>query len=242
MQLPVDAIRETFEQTLASTKKPVIVTAPTGSGKSTRLPGWLAEYTSKKVMVVEPRRVACRSLATFLAKQAGEKVGQSVGYSIRFEDVRSKHTQVLFVTPGVALRMLAGDDFGFGAVLIDEFHERGWEVDLIATILRSKRSSGALDAPLVFTSATLDAESLAEELDALVLEASGRTFPVTIEYTDDGVMMPTREDLDARVERAVRNIISRDEEDGEILVFLPGKGEIGACAKRLCACMPIRDQ
>jgi|MDSZ01.1.fsa_nt_gb ATP-dependent helicase HrpB len=235
MQLPVDAIRETFEQTLATTDKPVIVTAPTGSGKSTRLPGWLAEHTAKKVMVVEPRRVACRSLATFLAKQAGEEVGQSVGYSIRFEDVRSKQTQVLFVTPGVALRMLADDDFGFGSVLIDEFHERGWEVDLIATILRAKRASGALDAPLVFTSATLDAESLAEELDALVLEASGRTFPVTIEYAEDGVMMPTREDLDARVTRAVRDIIARDKEEGEILVFLPGKGEISACAKRLAA-------
>lgn len=237
MQLPVDAIRDTFDQTLATTTRPVIVTAPTGSGKSTRLPGWMAEHTDQKVMVVEPRRVACRSLATFLAKQAGEKVGESVGYSIRFEDVRSAKTRVLFVTPGVALRMLAGDDFGFGAVLIDEFHERGWEVDLIATILRVKRASGALDAPLVFTSATLDAESLAEELDAVILEASGRTYPVTIEYADDrgAVMMPTREDLDSRVERAVRDILARDKGDGEILVFLPGKGEIASCQKRLAA-------
>ena len=230
IKLPVDAIRPEFEDLLERNAAPIIVTAPTGSGKSTRLPGWMSQRG--KVMVVEPRRVACRSLAGFLSRQAGEEVGQSVGYSIRFEDVRSAKTRVVFVTPGVALRMLGGRDFEFDAVLIDEFHERGWEVDLIATILNQKRQSGEVKAPLVFTSATLDAQALSQSMGATILEAQGRTFPVDISYDAQGVAMPSRENLEGRVERAVRQIMARDDE-GEILVFLPGKGEIGACARQL---------
>lgn len=230
--LPVDAIRPDFVAALTQDTQPLIVTAPTGSGKSTRLPGWIAEALDAPVLVIEPRRVACRSLATFLAQQAGEEVGASIGYSIRFEDVRGAKTQVLFVTPGVALRMLSSEDFPFGAVLIDEFHERGWEVDLASTLLLLRRKE-APELRLVMTSATLEAEALARSLGARVLEASGRTYPVEISY-QARAKMPTREELDQRVERAVVAALDDPEsEDGEVLVFLPGKGEIASCQRSL---------
>ncbi len=227
--LPVDAIRPELTAALGDAA-PIVLTAPTGSGKSTRLPLWLAEETGRPCLVVEPRRVACRSLAGYLAGQRGERVGESIGYSIRFEDKRSKNTEVLFVTPGVALRLLAAPKLAFGSVVLDEFHERGWEIDLIAAILRERKATGALDGPLVFTSATLQVDALAGELGARVLEAQGRAYPVDIEYMGE-VFLPTRQDLERRVERAVGRAVS--EGDGEVLVFLPGKAEIGACFSAL---------
>jgi ATP-dependent helicase HrpB len=233
MQLPVDEIRPEFDARYATQTRPLIVTAPTGSGKSTRLPLWMRDGCTSpqgRVLVIEPRRVACRALATFLAKQAGEKVGESIGYNVRFENVQGKHTRVLFATPGVALRMLSAPELGFESVLIDEFHERGWEVDLVAAIIRKRRAEGA-SLKFVVTSATLDAEHLQAAMDADLLEASGRTFPVDVEY-QGSASGPSSQDLEQRVERAVRRALD-DGGDGEVLVFLPGKGEIGACANQL---------
>src|SRR5690554_2833812 len=188
MQLPVDEIRAVFLDALDG-PDPIIVTAPTGSGKSTRLPLWMAdacEADDKPVLVVEPRRVACRSLARWLSEQRGEKVGQSIGYRVRFDDQTSKHTKVIFATTGVALRMLAAQQNAkeslFAGVLIDEFHERSWQVDLIAAILLARAKTTGDDCPLVITSATLDVEDLSaqfhtHELKAHHLEALGRSFP-----------------------------------------------------------------
>ena len=230
--LPVDAIRQEFDllyRSEALYAPPLIVTAPTGSGKSTRLPLWMSA-SGERVLVVEPRRVACRALATYLAEQAGEPLGQRIGYSVRFDSKQSASTRVLFVTPGVALRLLSKPDLGFDAVLIDEFHERGWEVDLVAAIARRRRADGA-PLKLALTSATLDAESLAEALGAELLEASGRAFPVEISH-QQGAAQPSADNLPERVERAVLSAL-RDGAEGEILVFLPGKGEINACVRQL---------
>ena len=102
--LPIEAARGAFEAALAS-RATVVVAAPTGSGKSTRLPVWMAEASGGPVLVVEPRRVACRALAGWVARGMGESPGGRVGYRVRFQDVRSDRTEILFVTPGVALRM-----------------------------------------------------------------------------------------------------------------------------------------
>lgn len=231
--LPVDEARDDFERALA-TERPVVVVAPTGSGKSTRIPIWLAERadeTTGPVLVVEPRRVACRSLATYLAEQRGESAGESIGYRVRFDDRSSKATRILFVTTGIALRMIAGDGpSAFSSVMIDEFHERGWEVDLLGAALMESRKAGEFDGPLVFTSATVDAASIARKISAEVVEASGRTFPVDISYRE-GVTGPTSDGLSARVRSAVEEAIGED--DGDILVFLPGKGEISDCESAL---------
>jgi ATP-dependent helicase HrpB len=229
MQLPVDEVRGQFIAALG-TKRPVVLTAPTGSGKSTRLPLWMAEEFDGPVLVVEPRRVACRSLAGWLSEQRGEPVGTSIGYTVRFDDSTSRDTQVVFATTGVALRMLSEDEFRFAGVLVDEFHERSWQVDLILAIIRSRRSAGD-HIPLVITSATLDAVSLSGVLDAQVIEASGRAYPVDIEYVGEP-KAPSRRDLDKRVADAVKHTLDRDP-DGDVLVFLPGKGEISDCESAL---------
>ncbi len=231
-KLPVDEARQDFNDAL-DTGRPLVVVAPTGSGKSTRLPLWLADRCGETVLVVEPRRVACRSLATYLSGLIDERVGQSIGYRVRFDDRTSKQTRVIFVTTGVALRMLAGDGpSAFSAVLIDEFHERGWEVDLIGAVMLEARKQGRFDGALIFTSATIDATEIAHQISAEVVEASGRTYPVDISYRSE-VPAPTSDGLEGRVRDAVRDILSREDDDGDILVFLPGKGEISDCKSAL---------
>lgn len=236
--LPIDEIKPEIQRALArdpSKLKPLIISAPTGSGKSTRLPLWFDEMTDRLVVVVEPRRVACRALATYLSSLRGEAVGQSIGYSVRFEDRTSAKTRVLFVTPGVALRLLQPGqrlaDLSGACVLIDEFHERGWETDLLAALLleRFERSPFVLG----ITSATLDLQSLESSLDADFYEARGRSYPVEISYAGQSQFAPSREGLADRVVGAIKTIVKQDDDHGDVLVFLPGKGEIRQCRDRL---------
>ncbi len=229
--LPIDKQRGEFEESLRA-DRPTIVVAPTGSGKSTRLPLWMAESLDGPILVVEPRRVACRSLAQYLAKGRGEEAGQSIGYRVRFDDRTSDETEVIFATTGVALRMLGGadggDDWPFAGVLVDEFHERGWEVDLIVATLRAHQDDPAF-GPFVLTSATIEAERLAEELNADLVRSEGRTYPVDISYAGEP-KAPTSRGLEGRVKDAVQEVCeSPDDDGGDILVFLPGKGEISDC-------------
>ena len=134
--LPITELKETFQNAIVAS--PVVIVAPTGSGKSTQIPSWCAALSDKPVLVVEPRRVACRSLARWVAKQHGEPLGHSVGYTVRFEDVGSDAlTRIRFVTPGVALRYAAGPELDqYGTIILDEFHERGVEADLFLAICR----------------------------------------------------------------------------------------------------------
>ena len=224
--LPITELKETFQETIAA--DPVVVVAPTGSGKSTQIPSWCAELSDDPVLVVEPRRVACRSLARWVAKQHGEPLGQSVGYTVRFEDVGSDAlTRIRFVTPGVALRYAAGSELDqYGTIILDEFHERGVEADLFLAICRKKRR----DARLAIMSATIAAQHLAQFIGGRVLRAEGRVYPVEVRYLD-GTVVPTPRDLVERVGKGVRRALK--ETTGNILVFLPGKGEINECHEAL---------
>ena len=220
--LPITKLKETFQEAIAA--GPVVVVAPTGSGKSTQIPPWCAELSEDPVLVVEPRRVACRSLARWVAKQRGEPLGHSVGYTVRFEDVGSDAlTRIRFVTPGVALRYAAGRELDqYGTIILDEFHERGVEADLFLAICRKKRR----DAKLVIMSATIAAQHLAQFIGGQVLRAEGRVYPVDVQYLG-GTVVPTSRDLVERLERGVRRALK--ETPGNVLVFLPGKGEINEC-------------
>ena len=211
-----------FQEAIAA--GPVVVVAPTGSGKSTQIPPWCAELSEKPVLVVEPRRVACRSLARWVAKQRGEPLGHSVGYTVRFEDVGSNAlTRIRFVTPGVALRYAAGTELDqYGTIILDEFHERGVEADLFLAICRKKRR----DARLVVMSATIAAQHLAQFMEGRVLRAEGRVYPVEVRYLG-GTVVPTSRDFVERLEKGVRRALK--ETTGNVLVFLPGKGEINEC-------------
>ena len=220
--LPIIELKATFHD--AITTGPVVIVAPTGSGKSTQIPPWCAARSDAPVLVVEPRRVACRSLARWVAQQLGEPLGHSVGYTVRFEDVSSDTlTRIRFVTPGIALKYAAGQELDpYGTIILDEFHERGVETDLFLAICQKKRP----DARLIIMSATIAAQQLARFIGGQVLRAEGRVYPVEIRYLG-GVVVPTSDNLVERVEKGIHRAVK--ETVGNILVFLPGKGEINAC-------------
>jgi ATP-dependent RNA helicase HrpB len=221
MSLPIDAIRDEFERCLDDSKR-LVVTAETGAGKSTRVPVWLAERLEGLILVVEPRRVACHALAEYLAATRHEPVGAWFGSRVRFSDRSGPGTRVLFCTPGVALRMLTGSDVP-GAIVVDEFHERSWQMDLVVAAAASLPRLRSV--PLILTSATIDAESAATTLGARTLHATGRTFPVEVFY-DRSSLEPSVQDLGARVGSAIVRVL--DEREGDVLVFLPGMKEIRA--------------
>lgn len=225
MRLPIDEIRTDFERRLDTCQR-LVVTAETGAGKSTRVPVWLAERFDGLILVVEPRRIACHALAEFLAAQRGEKVGAYFGSRVRFSDRSGPDTRVLFCTPGVALRMFAGAT-KLGALVVDEFHERSWQVDLVVAAAISRPL--LRDVPLILTSATIDAESAAATLDATTLHATGRTFPVEVRYAAGAALSltePSTDSIGKRMADAITEALRQHV--GEVLAFLPGMKEIRA--------------
>ncbi len=212
------AIRAQLITALA--RGPVVLSAPTGSGKSTEVPRWC----EGRVLVVEPRRIACRSLATRVAELEGSRLGDAVGYVVRDEHVASDATRIVFATPGMVLRnraLLASAR----TVILDEFHERSLETDLLLALLLREPS-----AALVIMSATLEGERVAAHVGGTHLTADGRAFPVDIRYLPGREVLPDSADLPSRVERAVA---AAAKDPGDVLVFLPGKAEIEACADAL---------
>lgn len=217
-ELPVSALRTRFLAGIESA--PVVLSSPTGSGKSTEVPRWCAG----RVLVVEPRRIACRSLATRVAELEGTRLGEEVGYVVRDEHVARPSTRIAFVTPGMLLRNRALLD-GARTVIIDEFHERSLDTDLLLALLLSDRR-----AALVIMSATLEGARVAQHVGGVHLTAEGRTFPVDVRYLPGSGVLPETDDLAARVAHALRTAAN---DPGDVLVFLPGKAEIEACASVL---------
>jgi len=216
--LPINSIKEAFLDALQ--RSHVVVESPTGSGKSTVLPLWCA--IRGRVLVVEPRRLACRSLSRYVAQIAQSKLGQDVGYAVRFDNRYTDLTKITFVTPGVALRWFAENGLkNFETVILDEFHERRWDTDLIAALLRYKFVH--CSQRIVITSATVEGASLRRFLAGERLTAEGRMFPVKVHYADDN-SLPKLKHLEERILTAMRSVM--DQYDGDILVFLPGRGEI----------------
>ncbi|MFT5431292.1 MAG: ATP-dependent helicase HrpB [Myxococcota bacterium] len=221
--LPIESIREAFESALDD--GPVVISSPTGSGKSTQVPRWCRRRG--RVLVVEPRRVACRSLATRVAELEGSPIGKRVGYIVRDDNRANAQTEIVFATPGVVLNQLADSSraLPFDVVIVDELHERRLDVDLILALL-----TGRSNPKLVVMSATLDGDRVATHLSGQHVRAEGRTFPVDIRYGFEAQLLPTEDRIDSRVARAVE---ASRKFPGDVLVFLPGKGEIRACEDRL---------
>ncbi|MEZ9549126.1 MULTISPECIES: helicase-related protein [Vibrio] len=223
-QLPIDSYQSTFHQQIADSH--LVVEAETGSGKSTRLPIWASQHG--RVLVVEPRRIACTSLAKFLAKESGEKLGSKVGYAIKLEAQYNEQTDVVFVTPGIALRWLAEDGLAsFDVIVVDEFHERRWDIDLLVAMLKQKASHR-----LVITSATIEGERLAQYLDANRISCEGRTYQVEIEHrANESRTLPDSRHLEQSIAEEVNHQLIASH--GDMLVFLPGKKEIVQCEQAL---------
>lgn len=213
----------------AARRGPVVVSAPTGSGKSTCVPEVLTALG--RVLVVEPRRVACRALAARVADLRGVRPGTSVGWIVRDERQAAPDAAITFVTPGVALRMVqagSGPDGidAYAAVILDEFHERAFDTDLLLALLMKRASRQALIA----MSATVQGDRLAQHLGGVHLVGEGRTFPITTKWLPDGITVPTKKGLE---DRLIAALALAEQERGDVLVFMPGKAEIARMAEAI---------
>lgn len=228
-RLPIDDV---LPQLLAGLAQhgTVALRAPTGAGKTTRVPPAIAAGTGGRVLVLEPRRVAARAAASRMAYEAGTSLGREVGYHVRFDRKASANTQILVVTDGMFLQYLQDDPFldGVAAVVIDEFHERSMQVDLALGMVERVRRDVRDDLQLVVMSATLDIAGVAEYLgDCAVVESEGRTYPVETVYVGGFDSWKIAEATSSAVRRAWR------EDAGSVLAFLPGVGEIRRTAHAL---------
>ena len=202
----------------------LILTAPTGSGKSTQTPQFLLGKLPGKILVLEPRRLAARSLAGRVAAETKTVLGDKIGYRVRFDSKCGADTAVIFETYGVFIQQtLKNPDLpGVGAVLLDEFHERTLECDLALAWLKALKKERRPDLKLVVMSATLDAGALKAYLpDAARLDVPGRLFPVDIRH-----LAPDARSGPAEAALKALQDLSREGLDGSVLVFMPGLKEI----------------
>lgn len=210
----------------------LVLEAPPGAGKTTQVPlallatPWLL---GRKVVMLEPRRIAARAAAQFMAQQLGEQVGQTVGYRIRFESRVGAATRIEVVTEGILTTMLQRDPEleGIGVIVFDEFHERHLAADLGAALALDVQATLRPDLRLVLMSATLDGQRVAQWLDAPRLSSVGRSYPVRVEYPP----ARTQEAGEQHLLRVLRQALVEDA--GDILVFLPGRREIARAQSAL---------
>jgi ATP-dependent helicase HrpB len=229
VRLPVDFLIPEILNHLRAANN-LVVEAPPGAGKTTRVPPALLELDRREVLVLEPRRLAARLAARFVASERGEPAGATIGYQVRFEEIAGPRTRLRFLTEGVLTRRLLSDPLleRVFAVVLDEFHERHLEGDLALALLRRLQRTQRPDLRLVVMSATLDAAPLAEYLGgARVMRSEGRQYPLEIEYTPHSAA-PLEEQVLAALERLAAS--------GHVLVFLPGAAEI---RRAQTACAPL---
>ncbi len=232
MQLPVDLIVPDILKSLAS-RPCVVVTAPPGSGKTTRIPPALVgAFGVGRVLVSQPRRIAARSAAARMAEEQGSSLGKSIGFQTRFESKVCPESQLIVLTEGLLLRKIQSDPFlgGVSCVVLDEFHERSLDLDLTLAFLKEVISEARPDLKLIIMSATLEVEPLLNYLeDAVTLSAEARLFP--IEVTHDRHRDEGR--LEQRVSGAITDALNLHE--GNLLAFLPGIAAIRKTKERLKA-------
>ncbi len=233
--LPIWEIHSRIVETLRSGNRLVLV-APTGSGKTTQVPQMVLDAGlagDKKIVVLQPRRVAARTVAARVAWERKCQLGGEVGYQIRFDDQTSVGTRISFVTEGILLRWLQDDRklSDVGVVMFDEFHERNLLSDVALALVKHLQTAERPDLKMVVMSATLDAEPVAEYLGSTgdkprlcpILISEGQSFPVEVRYLSHHDERPITE----QAADAIEGILNSGER-GDILVFMPGMGEINA--------------
>ena len=227
-KLPIYHLKDAITHKLREHGR-LILQAPTGSGKSTQVPQMLLDaglLGDGEVVVLQPRRLATRMLAARVAEERKVRLGDEVGYQIRFDKVTSAKTRIRFVTEGVLLRQLLNDPSmrGISAILFDEFHERHLYGDITLARVLQLQETARPDLKIVVMSATLDTTHLEKYLEPCVmLESAGRTYPVDIEYLEQGYQNdehPVWELAASELERIAEHT------DGDVLIFMPGAYEI----------------
>ncbi len=249
LRLPIDEVLGEIIDAVAR-EASLVVEAPPGAGKTTRVPRALLNVPSVRgeIVVLEPRRLAAKMAARRVAEELGEQVGETAGFTVRFEEAASRRTRIRFVTEGVLLRRAQSDATlsGIGAVVLDEFHERHVHGDVALALVRHLQRTTRPDLKVIVMSATLDADPVRAFLGCGGVRSAGRMFDVTIEHED----RPDDRPLASRVASAVRRATDDADGDGDVLVFLPGAGEIRraieACesvaAQRNLAILPLHGE
>jgi ATP-dependent helicase HrpB len=223
--LPIDAVLDDLSRTLEASNAAVLV-APPGAGKTTRVPLALLDAPwakGKKIIVLEPRRIAARASADRMAKSLGERTGDTVGYRVRFGSRISRATRIEVVTEGIFTRQVLDDPelSGVAAVLFDEFHERSLDADMGLALARDAQAGLREDLRILVMSATLDGARVARLLgDAPVVESEGRAFPVETRYLGRKADAPIERQMADAIASALRA------DSGSVLAFLPGAAEI----------------
>ena len=231
--LPIDAILSNIVREVAAGSNLVIEAQP-GAGKTTRVPAALLGAVRGQILVLEPRRIAARMAARRIAEEIRCRVGETVGYQVRFEDVSSASTRLLFMTEGLLVRRLLSDPElrGVSIVILDEFHERHIDTDVALALLRRLQRTSRPDLKLVVMSATLDAAPIASYLGQCpVLRSEGKLFDIALSYTPHSAA-PLEEQVASAVSRAL-------DSEGDMLVFLPGSAEIRRAAR---ACEAVAER
>jgi len=244
MNLPIDPLLPRIVASLQAERR-LVLRADPGAGKTTRVPTALLDAGlagDKQILVLEPRRIAARSAAEFVSRERGQNVGGEVGYRVRYEHCGGPSTRLWFVTEGIFGRHLGKDPFleQVGIVVLDEFHERHLPGDLALGIVRELQETVRPDLLLVVMSATLEAERVASFLgDCPVVASTGRSYPVAVEF------VPPRDPSGGFAGRSARvppithtvdvieQTLRRSDDDGDILVFLPGAAEIHRVGQQL---------
>lgn len=231
INLPASQIADAVNEALRKDGGAVI-TAPPGAGKSTLLPLTILEgmQGGGKILMLEPRRLAARQIAERMSDMLGEEVGKTIGYRVRFEKKVSNDTRIEVLTEGILTRMLTNDATleGIDVVIFDEYHERSINSDLALALTRLAKDIIRPDMKIVVMSATINADLICKTLNLPLIESEGRMFPVEVRYGNEDIDI---NDVPSAVAAIIRK--AHNENEGSVLAFLPGQGEIQKCAEML---------